>query len=78
MLVNCDCPRGWLRVELQAEDGTPIPGYSEADCDPISADAVRREVTWRGNKDVSALAGRAIRVRLTLGDGELYSFGFTR
>lgn len=77
MTVNCDCPRGWLRVELQREDGTPVPGYAEADCDLITADAVHKTVTWRGNADVSAMAGQAIRVRLVVGDGELYSFGFT-
>lgn len=41
------------------------------------ADAVRKTVTWRGNADVSALAGQTVRVRLVVGDGELYSFGFT-
>jgi len=74
--VNCDCPRGWLRVELQTEDGTPIPGYTEADCDAVSADKVRHRVTWRGKDDVSSLAVQPIRVRITVGDGEVYSFGF--
>jgi hypothetical protein len=76
MIVNCHCPHGWLRVELQAEDGTPLPGFSESDCDPIRADTLRHEVTWKGQSDVSALAGKPIRVRLRLGDGEVYSFGF--
>jgi len=76
MVVNCGCERGWLRVELQREDGTPIPGFAEADCDPISTDAIRQPVTWHGNADVSALAGTPIRVRIVVGDGEVYSFGF--
>jgi hypothetical protein len=76
MIVDCRCPGGWLRVELQREDGTPIPGHAEGDCDPISADAIRQPVTWRGKGDVSALAGAPIRVRVVVGDGEVYSFGF--
>ncbi len=76
MIVNCDCPLGWLRVELQDEAGAPIPGYAEADCDAIAENAVRQTVTWQGNADVSALAGKTIRVRVIVGDGEFYSFGF--
>jgi hypothetical protein len=76
MTVNCNCARGWLRVELQDAAGQPLPGFTEADCDTIRTDSVRQPVTWKGSGDVSSLAGSSIRVRLRLGDGELYSFGF--
>jgi hypothetical protein len=76
LMVNCNCPNGWLRVELCDEDGNPLPGFAESDCDPIHADSVRHAVTWKGKSDVSSLAGKAIRVKLRVGDGEVYSFGF--
>jgi hypothetical protein len=76
MVVNCSCQRGWLRIELQDSDGNRIPGYAESDCDPIRTDAVRQRVTWRGRDDVGPLAGKPLRVRLRIGDGEVFSFGF--
>ena len=76
LLVNCNCPRGWLRVEIQDAEGKPIPGFAEQECAPVHADSVRHEVTWRGGGDVGALAGKPVRLRIRLGDGELFSFGF--
>jgi hypothetical protein len=78
MVVNCDCPRGVLKVELQSSGGEALAGFSESECDPISADAVRKVVTWQGRDDVSSLAGQAVRVRIRLSDGEIYSFGFAQ
>jgi hypothetical protein len=76
MTVNCACLHGRLRVELQDDSGMPLPGFAEADCDDIRADALRHRVTWRGRSGVAGLAGRAIRARFTLADGELFGFGF--
>jgi hypothetical protein len=76
LLVNCDCPNGWLRVELQDATGAPIPAFTERDCDAVRANSVRHQVTWKGKGDVSALAGKPVRVKLNMGDGEVYSFGF--
>jgi hypothetical protein len=39
-------------------------------------DAVRHVVTWNGTSDVSALAGRPVRVRFRLEEGDLYAFQF--
>jgi len=76
MMVNCNCTRGWLRVELRDADGAVVPGFAANDCDVIRANATHRVVTWHGRDDVSALAGKPVRVMLKLGDGEVYSFGF--
>jgi len=76
MMVNCNCPRGWLRVELQDADGATVPGFAASDCDVIRTDATRQFVTWQGRADVGALAGKPVRVLLQLGDGEIYSFLF--
>ena len=55
----------------------PVPGMSIEDCDPITGDAPRHVVSWKGNSDVSALAGRPIRLRLLLRRARLHSFAFT-
>jgi len=77
LVVNCRCDRGWLRAEIQDRDGNTIKGFGLDECDVVRADAVRRQVTWRGQGDVGALAGEPVRLIICWGDGELYSFGFT-
>ena len=67
---------GSVWVEIQDEAGAAIPGYAQADADEIIGDAVARVVSWKGNADVSALAGRAVRLRFILKDADLYSIRF--
>lgn len=67
---------GSIRVELQGADGRPLPGFSLAECDELFGDTVNRTITWRDKDDVSALAGRPIRLRMVLSDADLYSLKF--
>jgi hypothetical protein len=57
---------GQLRVELQNNDGTPIPGFTLDDCDPIWGDHIARVVTWKGGSDLSSLAGKPVRIRFAM------------
>ena len=66
----------YARVELLDAKGKVIEGYAKDDCDPIHANSVNRTVTWNGKSDVSALAGRVIRMKLYLRGAELYAFQF--
>jgi hypothetical protein len=68
---------GELKVEFQNPDGTPIPGYTLAECFPIFGDHTEFPVSWKGKgTDVSALADQPVRVRFTLKDADLYAFQF--
>lgn len=67
---------GGIQVEIQDEAGNPIPGFKLEDSDPIFGDSIQRTVTWNGAKDVSALSGRPVRLRVQLRDADLYSFQF--
>lgn len=67
---------GDIRVEIQEADGTPIPGYTLAECPEIIGDEIARIVDWDGGSDVSNLAGRKVRLRLVMKDADLYSFRF--
>ena len=67
---------GSIRVEIQAEDGSALPGYSLDDSAEIFGDEVERTVTWKNRSDLSALAGRTIRLKLRIRDGDLYSMRF--
>lgn len=65
-------------VELQDADGRPLPGFTLADCEEVGGNFIDQAVHWRGSPDVSALAGRAVRVRVQLTRAKLYAFQFTR
>ncbi|MCD6359374.1 MAG: hypothetical protein J7M38_00835 [Armatimonadetes bacterium] len=68
---------GGIRVEIQNPDGTPIEGCELDECPPIICDSLRHIVRWNYNGgDISALAGRPVRLRFELADADLYSFRF--
>ncbi|MGM0532746.1 MAG: hypothetical protein ACQER7_15465, partial [Bacteroidota bacterium] len=67
---------GSLRVELQDENGEPIPGFTLDDCPAIYGDSIKRTVEWNSNADLSKLAGKPVRMRIVLKDADIYSFRF--
>ncbi len=64
---------GRLRVEIQDEQGTPIPGFALDDCHLQYGDQLDRVVTWQGGTDVGALAGRPVRLRFELKDAHVFA-----
>lgn len=68
--------QGDIRVELQDAAGNALPGFGLGDCDPVFGDTIERGVTWKGSADVSALAGKAVRLRFVVRDADVYSFRF--
>ena len=67
---------GSVQVEIQSEDGRPLPGFTLADCEETYGDTVERPITWKKGTDVSSLAGTAVRLRFVLKDADLYAFQF--
>jgi len=65
---------GELRVEILDREGRTIEPFSADRCGPISGDATRMAISWEGVHDVSALAGRPVRFRFSLRNGDLYAF----
>ena len=74
LFVNTDCPAGSLRAELLDRDGQPIAPFTLENSVSLKEDAVLAEMTWKGATDLSALAGKTVRVRFHLQNGSLYSF----
>mgnify|MGYP002633246888 CR=1 FL=1 len=64
---------GSVWVELQSPDGTPIPGFTRADCDEMLGDFIERAVIWKGNSDLSTLKGKPLRIVFTLKDADVFS-----
>jgi hypothetical protein len=68
---------GGIRVEIQDAGGQPLPGFALDDCPEVFGDTLERTVGWQGGSDVSALAGKPVRLRFALRDADLFAFQFT-
>ena len=67
--------KGATRVELQDANGQPLPGFTAADCTPISGDFVAHTVKWKGGS-LGAHAGKPVRLRFALQEADLFSLQF--
>ena len=67
---------GTVRVEIQGENGQPLPGFTLADCDELFGDSLDRTVTWKDKSDLSQYAGKPVRLRFVLSDADIYSMQF--
>jgi hypothetical protein len=67
---------GEIRIEIQDETGRPFQGFSLSDSQAIIGNEIEREVTWNGSGDLSAHAGKSVRLRIFMKDADLYSIVF--
>ena len=67
---------GEAMVEVQDEQGHPVPGFTLDECDRVLFNDVAYTVKWKGKSDVSALAGRPMRLRIAMRSAKLYAFQF--
>ncbi len=67
---------GFLKVSILDEDGRELPEYSLEKCDPINGDFVAKVITWQGNHNLSALAGKVVQLRFVGYFSKLYAFQF--
>ena len=62
-------------------EGHPLPGFEMDAADAVLGNGVSKPVTWHGpddrrSGDVSAAAGRPVRLRFVMRDVKLYAFQF--
>jgi hypothetical protein len=77
LFVNVDVKgrRSHLTVEVLDADGNPLPEFSGKNAVALKGiDSTKAMVTWRGRTDLTALQGRAVRLRFNLTAGDLYAF----
>ena len=67
---------GGALVEIQDQHGKSIPGFRLQECDRILMNDPAYTVRWKGNSDVSAWAGRPVRLKITMRSAKLYAFQF--
>ena len=54
-------------------DGDPVPGFSFADCDPLTGDAADQVVTWKGQRDISSI-GETVSIRIQMYQAKLFAY----
>jgi len=74
LLVNVAAPAGSLRVEVLDQAGTPIAPFTLDNCVPVTGDSTLQRIGWKGNPDLTTLAGKPVRFRFHLTNGALYAF----
>lgn len=67
---------GFVRVEIQDDAGSPLPGFALSDCPELIGDALSRPVTWTSGARLLEIAGKPVRIRFVLKDADLFSFRF--
>ena len=63
-------------IELNYKTAETVAGHTFEECDPISGDVLKHVVTWNGESDLSAWAGRPVRLRFSLRRARLFAFQF--
>jgi hypothetical protein len=74
LFVNADAAKGELRAEILSRDGRLVNPFTRENCEPVRADRTRQRVAWKGADNLSAVAGRPVRLRFTLTGGRLFAF----
>ena len=67
---------GFLQIEIQDEDGNPIPGFTLDDMPELFGDELAATATWKSGSDLSSLRGKTIRLRVRMDDADLYALRF--
>jgi len=74
LFVNLDAPKGRMTAEVLDAGGNPIPPFTCDNCKAVTADSTLQQVAWKGEEDLSKLAGQTVRFRFHLENGRLYAF----
>ena len=65
-----------VKVEILDGRHAPIAGFAFDDADTLTTTNLDQKVTWQGRADVSALAGKPVRLRIHFKNAKLYAFQF--
>ncbi|MFA5859147.1 MAG: hypothetical protein WC955_08770 [Elusimicrobiota bacterium] len=64
---------GYIKIELQDENGNAIPNYTLDDATELYGDDIECVYTWKSGSSVAVLAGKPVRLRIVMKDADLYS-----
>jgi hypothetical protein len=67
---------GFVKVEMQDEEGRPLAGYTLSEGEELIGDETGRTYAWTSGARVAALRGKTVRLKAALKDADLYSYRF--
>ncbi|WP_417379138.1 hypothetical protein [Gimesia sp.] len=70
--VNADAKAGQIQVEVLTAEGFRIPGYTKADCNPLTGDSLAHRVDWKNHALTELPAGKYM-LRLHLNNAEVFA-----
>ena len=74
--INAQCgPGGYVQVEMMDHWNNVWPEYAKDKCQTFTGDSTRHHVRWSDRQTVDAIP-KPLKLRFTLKNASLYSFGF--
>lgn len=74
LTLNLQIPFGEARVQVVDAKNIPVPGFTFADCVPLTGDDIRMPVRWREHQDLKAAQnGKRICLEISFSSGRLYA-----
>ena len=67
---------GTAFVEIQDQQGHPIPGYTMADCQEVGGNFTDQKVYWSATSDLSPIENQLVRIKFKLTRAKLFAFQF--
>jgi hypothetical protein len=67
---------GEILIEIQDENGNPIPGFTLAEAQKLIGNEIDGKVNWNGDKNLTELASKPVRLYIYMKDADLYSIRF--
>ena len=61
-------------MEILDPEGRPLEGFGETEAVRIRGNSNRHMAEWKGDRELSSLKGRAVRLRIYATNSKLYSF----
>jgi hypothetical protein len=76
LVLDASAEQGKTRVQFRDGRGQVIPGFSFADCRPVTGDGLAQPVQWK--RPLNDLKGAAFRLEFSLRNARLYGFSFAQ
>lgn len=67
---------GGIRLEIQDQDGRPLPGHALDEAREMVGDEIEAAVEWQGSSRLKVPEGKPVRLRIRMKDADLYSLRF--
>ncbi len=67
---------GFIKAVIRDVNHKEIEGFGMSDAIAVFGDSLERKVRWKGDPDLSKLAGKPVRLRFVLKEADLFSFQF--